>query len=260
MTITSFRDVEQLSASLDGQLSQAEKTDLEARLQSDPALTAVLADLRQARAILRRTPKRHLPRNFTLTPKMAGIRPPVPRLVPALGWASAVAMLLFVCTLGTNLLGRLAFGAAAPMMAAAPNTNESYGIGGGPAATQPPVTDNTQVIPTTETFVMTAPEATPSGETRGGGSAATQPPVTDNTQVTPTAEAFIMTAPEATPPGETRLVAPAATPAVKATPELVNIWPYIWLGLAAVLIAATLLISRASVQAFRRKVGIKRNK
>jgi hypothetical protein len=259
MTTPSFRDVEQLSAFLDGQLSQAEKARLEARIQSDPALAAALADLRQARAILRRTPKRRPPRNFTLTPKMAGIRPPVPRLVPALGWASAVAMLLFILTLGTNLLSQISFGAAAPMMAAAPMTSEGYGIGGGPASTQSPGTDNTQVIPTTETFVMTAPEATPSGGMRGGGSAATQPPVTDNTQVTPTAETFVMTAPEATPSGATRLVAPPATPAAKAAPGLVNIWLYIWLGLAVVLIAAALLIRRASIQAFRRKVGIKRN-
>ncbi|HEX7541722.1 MAG TPA: hypothetical protein VF352_06295 [Anaerolineales bacterium] len=221
MTTTSFRDVEQLSASLDGQLSQAEKTRLEARIRSDPALAAVLADLRQARAILRRTPKRRLPRNFTLTPKMAGIRPPVPRAVPALGWASAVAMLLFVITLGTNLLGQISFGAAAPMMAAAPMTNEGYGLGGGPAATQSPAPDNTQVTPTAETFVMTAPEATP--------------------------------------PGEMRLVEPATNSATKSTPEPVNIWPYIWLGLAAVLIAAALLIRRASVQAFRRKVDGKHN-
>jgi hypothetical protein len=257
MTNPSFRDVEQLSASLDGQLSQAEMTRLEARIQSDPALAAALADLRQARAILRRTPKRRLPRNFTLTPKMAGIKPPVPRLVPALSWASAVAMLLFVFTLGANLLGQISFGAAAPMMAAAPMTNEGYGIGGGPAATQPAVTDNTQVNLTAETSVMTPPEATPSGETRGGGSATTQPPAIDNTQLTPTAEALVMTAPEATPPGGTRLVAPAVTPAPKAAPEPVNIWPYIWLGLAAVLIAAALLIRRASVQAFRRKAGIR---
>ena len=221
MTTPSFRDVEQLSASLDGQLSQAEKTRLEARIQLDPALAATLADLRQARAILRRTPKRRLPRNFTLTPKMAGIRPPVPPLVPVFSWASAVAMLLFVFTLGTNLLGRLSFGAAAPLMAAAPITNEGYGLGGGQASTQPPATDNTQVTPTPENFVTTVPEPTP--------------------------------------PGESRLVTPPATTATKETPEPVNIWPYIWLGLAVVLIAATLLIRLASVQAFRRKVGRKRN-
>jgi len=221
MTNPSFRDVEQLSASLDGQLSRTEMTRLEARLQSDPALAAALADLRQARAILRRTPKRRLPRSFTLTPKMVGIKPPVPRLVPALSWASAVAMLLFVFTLGANLLSQISFGAAAPMMAAAPMTNEGYGVGGGPAATQPAITDNSQV--------------------------------------TPTAEAFVMTAPEETPPGGMRLLAPPATPAPKASPEPVNIWLYIWLGLAAVLIAAALLIRWASIQAFRRKVSIRRD-
>ena len=221
MTTPSFRDLEQLSASLDGQLSQAEKTRLEARIQLNPALAALLADLRLARTILRQTPKRRFRRNFTLTPTMAGIRPPVPRLVPAFSWASAVAMLLFIFTLGTNLVGRLSFGAAAPMMAAAPMTNESYGFGGGPAATQPPVTDNTQVIPTAEAFVMTVPETTPSGDAR--------------------------------------LIEPSASTVTKATPEPVNIWLYIWLGLAAVFIAAALLIRRASIQAFRRKVGRRPN-
>jgi negative regulator of sigma E activity len=219
MKTPSFRDMEQLSAFLDGQLSQAEKTRLEARIQSDPALSGVLVDLRQARSILRSTPKRHLPRNFTLTPKIAGIRPPVPRLVPALSWASATAMLLFILTLGTNLLGQLSFGAAAPMMAAAPMTSEGYGIGGGPAATQPSELDNAQITPAPEASVMTAPEATPSSELRQE--------------------------------------APAAASTTKATPKLVNIWLYIWLGLAAALITAALLIRRESVQTFRRKVGSK---
>lgn len=219
MTTTSFRDVEQLSASLDGQLSQAEMTRLEARIRSDPALGATLADLHQARAILHRTPKRRIPRNFTLTPRMAGIRPPVPRLVPVLSWASAVAMLLFIFNLGTNLLGQLSFGAAAPMMAMVPVTSEGYGVGGGPAATQPPASDNAQGTPTPETLMMMAPEATASGETLR--------------------------------------VAPPAVPAVKAAPEPVNFWPYIWLGLTAVLIGSALLLRFFSIQAFRRKAGRK---
>jgi anti-sigma factor RsiW len=221
MTTPSFRDVKQLSAFLDGQLSQAEKARLEARIQLDPALSAMLAEMRQARAILRRTPKRRLPRNFILSPKMAGIKPPVPRLVPALSWASAAAMLLFILTLGTNMLGQFSFGAAAPMMVAAPMTSEGYGFGGGPAATQPPASDNAQA--------------------------------------TPIPEASIKTAPETTPTNEPRLAAPAAVPAVKAPPKPINIWLYIWLGLAAVLITAALLIRRASIQMFRRKVDIKHN-
>ena len=215
MTTTSFRDVEKLSASLDGQLSQVEKKRLEARIRSDPALVAALADLRLARSILHRTPKRSLPRNFTLTPGMAGIKPPVPPLVPAFSWASAVAMLLFVFTLGTNLLGKLSFGASAPMLAAAPMASEGYGIGGGPAATQPPASDNALLTPTPQTLGMTAPEPTTSGETLR--------------------------------------VSPPAVPAVKAALEPVNPWPFVWLGLAAVLIAAALLIRLVNIQAFHRK-------
>ena len=217
MTNPSFGDMVQLSAFLDGQLSQTKKTRLEARIRSSPVLAATLADLRQARTILRCTPKRHLPRNFTLTPKMTGIRPPVPRAVPVLGWASAMAMLLFVFTLGTNLLSQLSFGAAAPMLAAAPMPSEGYGIGGGPAATQPPVTDNIQVTPTAEIFVMTAPEATLSSESR--------------------------------------VVAPAIPPAAKSYLEPVKVWLYVWFGLAVVLIAVASLIHRASIQVFRHKIG-----
>ena len=216
MTTPSFRDVIQLSASLDGQLSRADMTRLEGRLLSNPALAATLADLRQARQLLRRTPRRHLPHNFTLTPKMAGIRPPLPRLVPALSWASAAALLVFVFTLGTNLLGQLSLGAAAPMQAAAPMTSQGYGYGGGPAETQAPSTDNTLLG-------------------------------------TPTPEALLMSVPEATAPGETLRVAPQYVPAEKAAPEPVNFWPYVWLGLATVLIAAALLIRLVNIQAFRRK-------
>jgi hypothetical protein len=220
MITPSFRDVEQLSAYLDGQLSQAEKTRLETRLQSDPALAAAFADLRQARTILRRTPRRRSPRNFTLTPKMAGIKPPVPRLVPALSWASAAAMVLFVLTLGTNLLSQISSGANAPMLSAAPMTSEGYGAGGGPPPTSPPSTDN-QVLPTPAPYALTVPEATPTAEAR-------------------------------------LAQAPAAS-STKASSLPVNIWLYIWIGLAVILIAAALLIRWVSDRAFRRKVGPKRN-
>jgi len=116
----SFRVVEQLSAYLDGQLSQAERARLEARLRADPELAAALDDLRRTRSLLHRSPQRRAPRNFTLTPKMAGLKPPLPPLVPALSWASAVAVLLFFLTLGSSLLGGLSFGAASPRLSAAP--------------------------------------------------------------------------------------------------------------------------------------------
>jgi anti-sigma factor RsiW len=218
MTNPSFHDIEQLSASLDGQIRPAEKARLEARLRSDAALATVLIELRQARDLLRLTPKRSLPRNFTLTPKMTGIRPPLPRSVPALSWASATAMLLFVLTFGTNLLSQFSFGAAAPMLAAAPMTSEGYGLGGGPAATQPSGLDNLQTTPTPEISVFTAPE--PSA-------------LDGNRQVAP----------------------PATTPAAKSSLSPALIWSYVWLGLAAVLFTTALLIRQASVMAFHRRLG-----
>src|SRR5512137_876034 len=168
----SFHDVEQLSAYLDGQTRQAERARLDSRLKREPELAALLEELRQARSLLRRTPRRRAPRNFTLTPKMAGIKPPVPRLVPAFSWASAVAFLIFVCTLGTSVIGKLGFGAAAPMMESA----SEYGLGGGPPAaegmpiepTTAAASDNTMVTMTTtpEALIMAAPEATSAPEER----------------------------------------------------------------------------------------------
>jgi hypothetical protein len=216
MMTPSVRDVENLSAFLDGQLSRAEQTRLEARLRSEPALAAALEDLRLARQILRRTPRRAVPRNFTLTPKMAGIRPPVPRVIPALSWASAVAMLVFIFTAGSNLFGQLLSGAGAPMLAAAPMSAEGYGVGGGPLATQPPVADNTLS--------------------------------------TSTPEALLMAAPQATTPDETLRTSPPPVPVEKAAPEAVINWPFLWLGLALVLIATALLVRLLNIRAFRRKV------
>ncbi len=122
MSTPSFRDIELLSAYLDRELSQKEKTRLVARIVKEPELARALEDMRQTRSMLRQTPHRKAPRNFTLTPKMAGIRPPVPRVVPALSWASAVAMLLFICTLGYNFLT-----VGGSLSAAAPRAADNYG-------------------------------------------------------------------------------------------------------------------------------------
>jgi len=230
----SFRVVEQLSAYLDGQLSQAERARLEARLRADPELAAALDDLRRTRSLLHRSPQRRAPRNFTLTPKMAGLKPPLPPLVPALSWASAVAVLLFFLTLGSSLLGGLSFGAASPRLSAAPaaqadNSQPRYGLGGGaPAATQAPA----MAAPATE-----AP--------------ATEAPVLETALATATPEISGLQAPEAAtqpvnPP-------PESPPAPKAQPRPIHAWPFVWLGLGVLLIAAALLIRRANQRAFLRK-------
>ncbi len=114
------RDVELLSAYLDGQLSPSDSARLESRIRSEPELDSVLDDLRAARALLRKLPKRRAPRNFTLTRKMVGLAPPLPRAYPAFRFATTLATLLFFITFGVNTLAPQ-FTSLAP----------AFGMGGG---------------------------------------------------------------------------------------------------------------------------------
>jgi hypothetical protein len=116
------RDIELLSSYLDGQLKPSETARLESRLSTDPDLRAVLDDLRSARGLLRQLPMRKAPRNFTLTPKMVGKNPPLPRAYPAFRFVTALASLLLFFTVGLNFL--------------APQVNSqspAFGMGGGGA-------------------------------------------------------------------------------------------------------------------------------
>ncbi len=155
------RDVELLSSYLDGQLSPSDSTRLEARLQSDPGLSAALDALREARGLLRRLPKRRAPRKFTLTPRMVGKNPPLPRAYPVLRFASALAAMLFAFSYLANRIPVMTFGAAAPAA-------EAYGMGGGgPAATEPPA-----AAPEMELLMTEAPAAEPSADLAPAGTPA----------------------------------------------------------------------------------------
>ncbi len=162
-----FRDVELLSAYLDGRLNPSDAARLERRLSSDPGLKATLEDLRETRGLLRRLPQRRAPRNFRLTPKMAGIKPPEARAYPAFRFATALAALLFVAAVGLNAVtpfaaSRLAAPAAAP----------AYGMGGGgggggaggaPESVPPQAPAPTEAPP--QAFTSILPTATPEGAT-----------------------------------------------------------------------------------------------
>lgn len=113
------RDLELLSAYLDGELKPSDSTRLETRLKSDPELVSVLNDLRATRTLLRKLPQRRAPRNFTLTRKMAGQNPPLPRTYPAFRFVTAVATLLFFFSFGLNFMGK--------QLVQAP----AFGMGGG---------------------------------------------------------------------------------------------------------------------------------
>ena len=116
------RDLELLSSYLDGQLKPSDSARLEARLSSDAELRSVLDDLRAARGLLRQLPMRKAPRNFTLTPKMVGKNPPLPRSYPAFRFITALASLMLFFTLGLNFV--------VPQMTS-PSTTFGYGGGGG---------------------------------------------------------------------------------------------------------------------------------
>lgn len=106
------RDIEQLSEFLDGRLKPSASARLESRLASEPELVSALDGMRESRALLRRMPKRRAPRNFTLTPKMVGLKPPLPRAYPILRFATVAAAFLFAVSFVRIESGAL--GAAQP--------------------------------------------------------------------------------------------------------------------------------------------------
>lgn len=126
MNTPTFRDLENLSAYLDGQLSNNETKRIETRLKSDVELHSALEDLRRTRELIHRLPHRRSPRNFTLTPNMVRLRPPLPRLYPIFRFAATITALLLIFTFATNLAAPMV---AVPLMAKAPAAL-SYGMGG----------------------------------------------------------------------------------------------------------------------------------
>ena len=146
------RDLELLSSYLDGQLKPSDSARLEARIASDPDLRSVLDDLRAARGLLRQLPMRKAPRNFTLTPKMVGKNPPLPRSYPAFRFVTALASLMLFFTLGLNFV--------VPQMA---SQSPAFGYGGGGApdvfSAQAPAAES---APATEAPAAEAPAEEPS--------------------------------------------------------------------------------------------------
>lgn len=114
------RDLEALSAHLDGQLSPQDADRLEARLKQDASLRAALEDLRITRHLFRSLPVLRPPRSFSLTPEMVGVRP-VRSTYPALRLATALATIAFLAVSGVGMLGR---GVMAPAAAPAPMAAE----------------------------------------------------------------------------------------------------------------------------------------
>lgn len=199
MTSPSFRDVEMISALLDGQLAQAEAARLQTRLKADPELASVYEQLAQSRSLLRKLPARRAPRNFTLTPQMVGLKAPTPRSFPIFRFASALASLLLVLSFAANRLGSMA--AAAPVL-------ENYGMGGG-----------AEQVPAAEAPAMAAPSEAPAP------TEAPAAPQMDTALATQEEMLTMATAPTPTLASEPTLAAKAAPPDVTGTNRFVQSTP-----------------------------------
>lgn len=133
----SLRDYEALSAYLDGALDERNRTRLEKRIQSEEVLKQELEVLRRTRVVLRSQPRLRAPRNFTLTPQMAGARQPARYSLgayPALRLASVLATIFLVLVLAGDLIGssmRPQTIAASDLPQQAPFAMPGFGMGGG---------------------------------------------------------------------------------------------------------------------------------
>ena len=89
----SKRDWAQLSAYLDGELSQRDASKLEIRIAEDPDFQAALEDLKNVKTILSHTPRLSVPRNFILRRSLVEIPR---RQSPVRGYGLAAAALSFL--------------------------------------------------------------------------------------------------------------------------------------------------------------------
>ena len=180
-------DIEILSAYLDNQLSSHQRASLEARLRSEPELSAELDGLRNTRQMLRSLPKLRAPRNFTLAAQTYQKRASA-RLPAFFGAVSALSSaLLIMLVIGGLLL------AGPTKIASMDQENLAYPAG-------------METSPEAEIALFVEQEAT--GETEEALSLAAPPSEDSSRTIEPTPE--VLTAPPAS-----KVPAPTATPAME---------------------------------------------
>jgi hypothetical protein len=92
----SDRDLEALSAYLDGELSGKTLARLEARIETNEELRDTFEQLQHARTMMRSLPRMRAPRNYFLTLEMVGAVQKPRRAFPVLRFASVLTTLLLV--------------------------------------------------------------------------------------------------------------------------------------------------------------------
>lgn len=121
------RDLETLSAYLDGRLTAAQAAALERRLADDASLRQELEGLRNTVRALHSLPARPVPRSFTLRPSDVGRPERFRRPYPVLQLGTALAGIAFILVVGADVLTRPSIAssemaAQAPAPAAAPES------------------------------------------------------------------------------------------------------------------------------------------
>jgi hypothetical protein len=90
------RNLEALSAYLDGELQVNERAQIEKMLEQDEDLKSWYEEIKRTRLVLRNTPTLRAPRNYFLTPDMVGQTGKSKWAFPVFRFASAFAALLLV--------------------------------------------------------------------------------------------------------------------------------------------------------------------
>jgi anti-sigma factor RsiW len=133
----STRDLELLSAYLDSELSARDLARLLPRLDREPGLKQALEEMKAVIQQLGSLPETPLPRNFTLTPDLVGIRSR-PRVYPVFQLATALAAIAFVALVGLDTFtgqfsmasrGAVMSDAVVEALVAAPQAEAELGIG-----------------------------------------------------------------------------------------------------------------------------------
>lgn len=204
-----LRQYEMLSAYLDRQLTPREIAQVEAQIKQDSEMRTILEELRRTKQMLRAMPRLRAPRNFTLSPRAAGIHPKK-HTYPAYGWVSALATLVLVLTMvGDFLLNRTGLPAvgvtevitvetliveSAPAaeemldsQAVPPAEQEALAITEEVALKSPPSSTDTFSLQGAQEAPAAEPQPTPAQEDRMGSEASATP--TQTPSLTPPATA-----------------------------------------------------------------------
>jgi anti-sigma factor RsiW len=120
----SERDLEQISAYLDGGLDSRATAQMEERIKREPELARAFKQFGVTRTMLRHSPQRRVPRPFTLTWQMIGQVAPRPSWNSYSLVSAAASLFLVIAILGDFAINGLPiqFGAAAPAADAAAET------------------------------------------------------------------------------------------------------------------------------------------